>query len=523
MTFQIVQSAGSTSNSVHTSIQNVSLTSYPTPGNKLIMWTFTQNNGEYSGIHTTVSGFTKIARTRRGALTVWTRDVQAGDGIVWTANQSYISNGNSANSRGFAIHILEISGAGTPVVRWIPEVYGHSSTLMNMGEGETDSSSIVLAAFFHTSNSAVSTSNPPADWTATGWTKEVEQISSYGYNSLWSGTGMTEISDFPLNGASSQVPFSICLEVPPAGTTLTEWDYVTRRTVANSGADFTTVASAVNACKVSTAESVWKIVLDESRNFAGSSTIVLENNTTPTALLGPDRHIELTASEEHRHQGASGTGHAHITSRVSGTASVGHVIYLYDPYTALTHLDLQVTLTYNGFNNAAVFVPCRNNDRADHCLIDSCILHYDGSVSTTTTAYTQGIVYSELNSYMESYVSNCVFHGFSADAIHFTTYSVYTGYIDLYVDHCSFAEYGRRLTSSANEWGGIRSSATGAGTYDIYVHNSWFGFGRYGIPLRHGGNGSSNIQFYGSHNLSDETTYYTSNSNVGDNTTDWGL
>lgn len=409
----------------------VTLGSAPTTGNVLV---FVAAGSVNPDDWRTPLGFTKLDpdyNTAAGGISgsdvrdgfqVYYRVVESGDGTSYTA--THLSSGHKFGA------IVEVSGAGTPVVRSAP--FSATTGVYFSGQDATvqASSYAFMVAYTDYQGASWSVTTP------TDFTQLLDSANST--QGMWCGydIGATTISDLAVTSGGGDL-CGMLIEIPESGTTLTPWDGANFVTVKPSGGSYTTFTAAIADTDIR--NGVYQVQLASNTVHTESTYVNLTTGTE--AIASYKRYLHLTAAPANRHSGVPGTGHARIDSYFSFN------LRAYCGFTRISHLEL-IPDTH------AIDVEAYTNN--GNFLFDNLILNASSTSSSNDAAI-------ELPNHNKSVtVVNCVYSG----SPHSRKQAIFTeAYSWLYVAHCSFDGYVNADMGYAPSTHKIPS---------IFVHNNWF-------------------------------------------------
>lgn len=464
-----VQFASQLNTTTSTSV-TVTLGSAPTPGNILVFIAGVDYFKDPIDFDTP-TGFTKLDPTYNfavgneinpgafyGGFAAWYRVVESGDGTSYTFN---------ANNRYLSGAIVEVSGAGTPVVRSAP--FSDSTGVFFAGQDATVESTSYAFMVAYSRSATMSVTTP------TGFT----QLLASGNNdhALWCGydIGATTIDDLAVSNGGTYL-CGMTIEIPESGTEVTPWDGENFVTVKPSGGSYTTFAAAIADYDIR--NGVYQARWDSASSLNTSQTNI-NAGTNYTTAADLNRYVHVTVASAYRHSGVAGTG-------VSYTSSGQCFQILGSPYARVSYFDLRPA-----GNNAGVQV-----NGVHRVLLDNLIIYSSGASSGSG----RGVLVSPYLG-RTTYIANCVIYSphDAHQAVLITGGNTTQVQTAVYIDHCSIRGYVRAdnpmYVNLQNNW--IQSPTA---TYEaVYGGNSSYTYMVAGANNVHGTFGIVDPNMLGDH------------------------
>jgi len=430
-----VQFASQINTSAGTSV-TVTLGSAPTAGNVLLFLAATDYYDP--GLFDAPTGFTRLdpqynvavgslstTGTIHAGFQVFYRVAESGDGTSYTTNHPY--------TRYLTGVMVEVSGAGTPVVRSAP--FSSSTGVFFSGQDATVQSTSYAFMAAHSRNGQSWTVTTP-----TGFTELLDDPTTGTDSSIWCGydIGATTISDLSVSNGGSYL-CGMLVEIPEAGTDLTPWDGENFVTVKPSGGSYTTFSAAL--ADYDLRNGVYQTRWDSASNLSTSMTQIYPSaNYQNQASI--KRYVHVTVASAHRHSGVAGTGVSYTSSYICFQITGA-------PYARISHFDLRPA-----GNNEGVLVT-----QTHRVLLDNLIIYSSGASS----GLGRGVL---VNGYdgRSTYIANCVLYSphDAYQAVLIQSGGSYDVESSVYIDHCSIRGYVRAdspmYVNLQNNW--IQSPST---------------------------------------------------------------
>lgn len=274
-------------------------------------------------------------------------------------------------------------------------------------------------------------------------------------------------------------------------------------TIAASGADYTTIASALAASDVSSG--AWIMQITDTRNYGAltaDDTLTFAATTgTPTQA----NRLILEADANSRHSGVLEADTSSNHAKLMSTNGSANAYQFDDSYTEIRYMHFG---SATGHDVARFNTP--GGTPATDVLFSRCILYIEGA--TTADHVFQYVATSGTNTF-SLYLDNCVV----VDAGAFFTYSgALNNTVNLYVDHCLVE------TASSSAMAIECNFATSDNQdFNVYVNNSWFeatgGSTGYVEAINSKTNCSATVS--GAYNVGDQSTF--GGTGFTDNTTNY--
>ena len=482
-----VQFASQVNTTTSTSV-TVTLGSAPTVGNVLVFIASVDYFDDPIDFEPP-TGFTKLDPTYNfavgnevsagafyGGFAAWYRVVESGDGTSYTFN--------STSNRYLAGAIVEVSGAGTPVVRSAP--FSDTSGVYFAGQDATvESTSYAFMVAW--ARQVMSVTTP------TGFT---ELLASYSADhSLWCGydIGATTIDDLSVSSGGSYL-CGMLVEIPEDGTEVTPWDGENFVTVKPSGGNYTSFYTAFTDYDIR--NGVYQARWDSAANATTAGYIQPGGNYISGASLA--RYVHATVTPAYRHDGVAGSGVRMDSTGGRCFDMVGA------PYARVSHWELRPT-----GNNEGVKV-----NQTHRVLLDNLIIYSSGASSASG----RGVLISAYGG-RTTYIANCVIYSphDAHQAVLIQSGNSTQVQTAVYIDHCSIRGYVRAdaamYVNLQNNW--IQSPGS---TYEaVYGGNTSYVYMVAGANNVHGTFGTVDPNILGDHSRDwIESSYLTATTTTAD-------
>lgn len=258
------------------------------------------------------------------------------------------------------------------------------------------------------------------------------------------------------------------------------------RTVGASGADHTTIASAMSwmaANHTLGVDGIGKIEIIDSAEYTEEVDV---SGISGTASI--TSYIELTASSGNRHSGVAGTGHARLHTNPTSNSAV---ITVSENFTYIHHLEIHLSSSAGA------------SDEGIRVIASDVLISRNVVWSTDVSSSKDGIYTGNWNA--DYSIDNCVIYGFNRGGIHMQNHGSSETQV-ANIDHCTVYNCGQ--DAGGIEDGGIVlrgdfGTTTTANIYNTAGIDSNSGSAEDYVMDR---NGSSTITWTGTHNADSDGT-----------------